>query len=120
MICVHPLYKGSNEEHQVALKDITTCQCVQNCFARVVTRSRCFSHSLPLLKYLYLFISYHKQHTRLYSLVTPERKLIQLGSFSSDLLLFLEFKQILELGLDRLLHQLYGIQPFVVLGQLNT
>ena len=66
------------------------------------------------------FISYHKQRTRLCSLVTPERELIQLGSFSSDLLLFLEFKQILELGLDRLLHQLYGIQPFVVLGQLHT
>jgi len=28
-------------------------QCVQNCLARVVTRSPCFSHSFPLLKSLH-------------------------------------------------------------------
>ena len=39
--------------HNVAIKDITKLQRVQNCLARVVTRSPRLSRSLPLLKSLH-------------------------------------------------------------------
>ena len=38
--------------HDIAIKDITKLR-VQNCLARVVTRSPCFTHSKPLLKSLH-------------------------------------------------------------------
>jgi len=38
---------------RLASKDILKLQCVQNCLAKVVTRSPRFSHSLPLLKSLH-------------------------------------------------------------------
>ena len=39
--------------YNIASKDILKLQCVQNCLARVVTRSPRFSHSVPLLKSLH-------------------------------------------------------------------
>ena len=39
--------------HNIALKDIFRLQHVQNCLARVVTRSPNFSHSLPLFNKLW-------------------------------------------------------------------
>ena len=39
--------------HNIALKDILKLQCVQNCLARVITRSPRFSHSVPLGKSLH-------------------------------------------------------------------
>ena len=39
--------------YNIASKDILKLECVQNCLARVVTRSPRFSHSVPLLKSLH-------------------------------------------------------------------
>ena len=39
--------------YNIASKDILKLQCIQNCLARVVTRSPQFSHSSPLLKSLH-------------------------------------------------------------------
>ena len=88
--------------HNIALKDILKLQRVQNCLARVVTRSPHFTPSLPLLKSLYWLpvwywiifkictITYpalcSKQPTYLHSLLTPARQLRQLRSSNSNLL----------------------------------
>ena len=88
--------------HNIALKDILKLQHVQNCLARVVTRSPRFSHSIPLLKSLHwlLFqyrtilkickITYQaltsKQPAYLHSLLTPARQPRQLRSSNSNLL----------------------------------
>ena len=46
--------------HNIDLKDILKLQHVQNCLARVVTRSPRFSHSVPLLKSLHWSpVQYH-------------------------------------------------------------
>ena len=88
--------------HNIAIKDITKLQRVQNCLARVVTRSPRFTPSKPLLKSLhwlpvqyrimfkmctitYLALS-SKQPSYLHTLLTPIRKPIQLRSSTSDLL----------------------------------
>ena len=42
-----------NSLYNIASKDILKLQCVQDCLARVVTRSPRFSHSVPLLKSLH-------------------------------------------------------------------
>ncbi len=88
--------------YNIASKDITKLQRVQNCLARVVTRSPRFSRSVPLLKSLHWLpvryriifkictITYHalssRQPSYLHSLFIPVRKPIQLRSSSSDLL----------------------------------
>ena len=75
--------------HNIAIKDITKLQRVQNCLARVVTRSPRFSHSLLLLKSLHwLPVRYRiifkictiiyqalstKQPAYLHSMLTPAR-----------------------------------------------
>jgi len=46
---------GNSLLYNITSKDILKLQCVQNCLARVVTRSHLFSHSVPLLKSLHLF-----------------------------------------------------------------
>ena len=93
----NPLY------HNTALKDILKIQRVQNnCLAEVVTRSPCFSHSLPFLKSLHLLpvryrisckictITYQalssKQPAYLHSPLTPARQPRQLPSSNSNLL----------------------------------
>ena len=68
--------------HNIAIIDITKPR-VQNCLARVVTRSPRFTHSKPLLKSAVAScpISYHlfcKQPSYLHSLLTPVRKPVQL------------------------------------------
>ena len=84
------------------LKYILKLQLVQNYLARVVTRSPCFSHSVPLLKSLHWLpvqyriifkictITYEvlssKQPAYLNSLLTPARQPRQLQSSNSDLL----------------------------------
>ena len=88
--------------HNIALTDILKLQCVQNCLARVVTRSPRFSHTAPLLKLLHLLpvqyriifkictITYQallsKQPAYLHSLLTPARQPRQLRSSNSNLL----------------------------------
>ena len=88
--------------HNIAIKDITKLQRVQNCLARVVTRSPRFTPSKPLLKSLHWLpvqyrimfkmctITYQalssKQPSYLHTLLTPIRKPIQLRSSTSDLL----------------------------------
>ena len=90
--------------HKIALKDILKLQRVQNCLARVFTRSSLslFSHSVPLLKSLHWLpvryrifikictITYQalssKQPTYLHSLLTPARQPRQLRSSISSLL----------------------------------
>ena len=87
--------------HNVALKDILKLQHVQNCLTRVVTRSPCFYHSLPLFKSLrWLHVQYRiifkictityqalssKQPAYLYSLLTPARQPRHLRSSNSNL-----------------------------------
>ena len=46
--------------YNIANKDVAKLQCVPNCLPRVVTRSRRFSRSVPLLKSLYA-LSHHFQ-----------------------------------------------------------
>ena len=88
--------------HNIAIKDITKLQCVQNCLARVVTRSPRFSRSVPLLKSLHWLpvryriifkictITYQalstKQPAYLHSMLTPARQPRQLWSSGSGLL----------------------------------
>ena len=91
--------------HNIAIKDITKLQRVQNCLARVVTRSPRFTPSKPLLKSLHwLPVQYRimfqmctttyqalssKQPSYLHTLLTPIRKPIPysiLRSSTSDLL----------------------------------
>ena len=88
--------------HNIAIKDITKLQRVQNCLARVVTRYPRFTPSKPLLKSLHWLpvqyrimfkmctITYQalssKQPSYLHTLLTPIRKSIQLRSSTSDLL----------------------------------
>ena len=88
--------------HNIAIKNITKLQRVQNCLARVVTRSPRFTPSKPLLKSLHWLpvqyrimfkmctITYQalssKQPSYLHTLLTPIRKPIQLRSSTSDLL----------------------------------
>ena len=85
--------------YNTANKDIARLQCVQNCLARVVTRSH-FSSSVPLIKSLHLLpvhyriifkictISYQaltfKQTTYLNSMLTPARNSRELRSTSSN------------------------------------
>ena len=88
--------------HNIAIKDITKLQRVQNCLARVVTRSPRFSRSVPLLKSLHWLpvryriifkictITYQalstKQPAYLHSMLTPARQPRQLRSSGSGLL----------------------------------
>ena len=85
--------------HDISLKDILKLQRVQNCLARVVTRSPHFSHSLLLLKPLHCryriimkicAITYQalssNQPAYLHSLLTPVRQPRQLRSCNSNLL----------------------------------
>ena len=94
--------------HNIALKDILKLQRVQNCLARVVTRSTRFSHSAPLLKSLHwLLVRYRiivkictityqalpsKQPAYLHSLLTPARQPRQLRSSNSNLLFVFSVK----------------------------
>ena len=82
--------------HNIAIKDITKLQRVQNCLARVVTRSPRFSRSVSLLKSLHWLpvryriifkictITYQalstKQPAYLHSMLTPARQPRQLRS----------------------------------------
>ena len=86
--------------YNTANKDIARLQRVQNCLARVVTRSPRFSSSVPLLKSLHWLpvhyriifkictISYQalasKQPTYLNSMLTPARNSRELRSTSSN------------------------------------
>ena len=88
--------------HNIAIKDITKLQRVQNCLARVVTRSPRFSRPVPLLKSLHWLpvryriifkictITYQalstKQPAYLHSMLTPARQPRQLRSSGSGLL----------------------------------
>jgi len=88
--------------YNIAGKDITKLQRVQNCLARVVTRSPRFSRSVPLLKSLHWLpvryriifkictIAYQalsfKQPAYLHSMLTPARNPRQLRSTSCNLL----------------------------------
>ena len=88
--------------HNIAIKDITKLQHVQNYLARVVTRSPRFSRSVPLLKSLHWLpvryriifkictITYQalssKQPAYLHSMLTPARQPRQLRSSGSKLL----------------------------------
>ena len=87
--------------HNIAIKDITKLR-VQNCLARVVTRSPRFSRSVPLIKSLHWLpvryrnifkfctITYQalssKQPAYLHSMLTQARQPRQLRSSYSDLL----------------------------------
>ena len=89
--------------HNIALKDILKLQRVQYCLARVITRSRRFSHSAPLLeswhwlhvRHLIIFkictITHQalssKQPAYLHSLLTPARQPRQLRSSNYNLLI---------------------------------
>ena len=75
--------------HNIAIKDITKLQRVQNCLARVVTRSPRFSRSVPLLKSLHwLPVRYRiifkictiTYQAYLHSVLTPPRQPRQLRS----------------------------------------
>ena len=88
--------------HNIAIKDNTKLQHVQNCLARVVTRSPRFSRSVPLqkpllwlpLRYRIIFeictVTYQalssKQPAYLNSMFTPARQPRQLRSSGSNLL----------------------------------
>ena len=88
--------------HNIAIKDITKLQRVQNCLTRVVTRSPRFSRSVPLQKSLHWLpvryriifkictITYQalstKQPAYLHSMLTPARQPRQLRSSGSGLL----------------------------------
>ena len=88
--------------HNIAIKDITKLQRVQNCLARVITRYPRFSRLVPLLKSLHWLpvrysiifkictITYQalstKQPAYLYSMLTPARQPRQLRSSGSGLL----------------------------------
>ena len=91
--------------HNIELKHILKLQRVQNCLARVVTRSPRFSHSAPLLKSLHwLPVRYHinlkictityqalssKQLAYLRSLLTPARQPRSLRSSNFNLVFVL-------------------------------
>ena len=95
---------GNSIYHNIVLKDLLKLQRVQNCLARVFTRSPLFSHSVPLLKSLHWLpvqyriiykictITYQalssKQPSYLYSLLTPARQSRQLLSSNRNLLFF--------------------------------
>ena len=86
--------------YNTANKDVARLQCVQNCLARIVTRSPRFSSSVPFLKSLHwlpvhyriifkiCIISYQalasKQPTYLNSMLTPARNSRELRSTSSN------------------------------------
>ena len=81
--------------HNIAIKDITKLQRVQNCLARVVIRSPRSSRSVPLLKSLHWLpvrcriifkICTNKQPAYLHSMFTPARQPRQLRSSGSSLL----------------------------------
>ena len=85
--------------HNIAINGITILRRVQNCLARVVTRSPRFSRSVPLLKSLHwLPVRYRiifkictitfstKQPAYLHLMLTPTRQPRQLRSSGSDLL----------------------------------
>ena len=114
--------------YNTANKDIARLQRVQNCLARVVTRSLRFSSSVPLLKSLHWLpvhyriifkictISYQalasKQPTYLNSMLTPA-SYAQPESYSQPVVThFTSFglRRKLEPELSRLLHQLCGIR----------
>ena len=111
--------------YNTANKDIARLQRVQNCLARVVTRSPRFSSSVPLLKSLHWLpvhyrnifkictISYQalasKQPTYINSMLTPARNSRELRSTSSNPL-SLGLRRKLGPELSRLLHQLCGIR----------
>ena len=99
--------------HNIALKDILKLvQRVQNCLARVVTRSPHFSYPIPLLKswhwlplrYRIIFkictITYQalssKQPAYLHSLLTPARQPRQFRSSNSNLFFFPSVKSNVE------------------------
>ena len=86
--------------HKTASKDIAKLQCVQNCLARVVTRSPRFSRSVPLLKSLHWLPAHYRifflictiayqtlsstQPAYLNSMLTPARNSRRLRSTSSN------------------------------------
>ena len=86
--------------HNIAIKDIAKLQRVQNCLARVVTRSPRFSRSVPLLKSLHWLPVHYRiifkictiayqalsstQPAYLNSMLTPARNSRQLRSTSSN------------------------------------
>ena len=96
------LYYCNSLLHNIAIKDITKLQRVQNCLARVVTRTPRFSRLVPLLKSLHWLpvryriifkmctITYQalstKQPAYLHSMLTPARQPRQLRSSSACLL----------------------------------
>ena len=77
----------------ITINDILKGQRVQNCLARVITRSPRFSHSVPLLRVLHFkicTITYQalsaKQPAYLHLLLTLARQPRQLESYNSNLL----------------------------------
>ena len=116
--------------HDIALNDISKLQRVQNCLARVVTRSPRFSHSELFLKSLHwLLVRYriilkictvtyqaHSSKQPAYiSLLTPTRKHRQLRSSNSNVLFVPSVKTNVELELFQLLHRLCGTRSQLVL-----
>ena len=111
--------------HNIAIKDITKLQRVQNCLARVVTRSPRFSRSVPLLKSLHwLPVQYRIflrsvqlpikpfQPNNLHIYIQCSLQQDSPDSFGRLVLiyfLFPELRQTLELELSRLPHQPCGI-----------
>ena len=109
--------------HNIAIKDITKLQRVQNCLARVVTRSPRFSPSVPFLKSLHwLPVRYRiilkictltyqalstKQPAYLHSMLTAARQPRQLRSSGSGLLSVPRVKT--NAGPRAFSHQLCGI-----------
>ena len=108
--------------HNIAIKDITKLQRVQNCLARVVTRSPRFSRSVPLLKSLHWLpvryriifkictITFQPNNLHIYIQCSLQQD--SPDSFSRLVLvyfLFPELRRTLELELSRLPHQLCGI-----------
>ena len=107
--------------HNIALNDILKLQRVQNCLARVVTRSPRFSHSAPLLKSFHwlpveLFLKiFHPSNQHIYihcSLLQDSP-----GNFDHLILIYFLFpvlRQMSELELFPLLHRLCGTHSLLV------
>ena len=116
----------------IALKDIWKLQYMQNCLARVITRSPHISHSLPLLKSLHwLPVRYciiFKMCTITYQALSSKHQHIYIHCsllqdspdiFNHLILIYFLFpvlRQMSELELFQLMHRLCGTNSLLVLS----
>ena len=120
--------------HSIVLRDIMKLQCVQNCLSWVVTKSLCFSHSVPLIKSLHRLPIQHRIILKICTITyqgnrhiyitcsLPQERLGSVNHLLHISILFpeiAELRQTLEGELSQLLHLLCGTHYLSVLSHVK-